>query len=453
MTRRPRLLLALAGLGLLSASSISAAQVGPDVIVGDLPNMQYFGASGGIAAYSIATTSCNVGTAQLNWIQSTNQHPVIAQNLYRIKDGRLEQIGMSWLKHGFCALQQTICGPCQPAGGGCASRLGVGCSDPYSSGLNGEQSNLGPRSQVNPWTGQFPFPFSAPSAPATIGRRLQVPTGDVTPAQNPGAIYLMEGQYGARDDADAGNQNNNASYRRVNINGPSSFSYPAATVRHKPAIMGRGDLDPTVTVVAATVPGEGRLHVAGKTIDNGDGTWTYNYAVHNLNSHIGVSALSIPLNCGAVASDMYFRAPISHSGEPYSNAPWSMEVRSGDAIVWETESFEANSNANAIRWATTYTFAFTSTSAPSTGRVTLGLFRSGEALEVAGLPVPGAACRADWDADSNVNSGDISSYLTAWLDSVNDGTTAADYDCDGAVNSGDISAFLTSWLAALTGGC
>jgi hypothetical protein len=86
--------------------------------------------------------------------------------------------------------------------------------------------------------------------------------------------------------------------------------------------------------------------------------------------------------------------------------------------------------------------------------VTLGLFRTPGQLEVAGLPVPGAGCRANWNNDAGVNSSDISAYLTSWLDSVQNGNLNADYDCDAAVNSNDISSFLTSWLAAVGGtGC
>ena len=63
------------------------------------------------------------------------------------------------------------------------------------------------------------------------------------------------------------------------------------------------------------------------------------------------------------------------------------------------------------------------------------------------------ACAADWNQDASVNSGDISAFLTAWLDSVQNGNLIADFNADMAVNSGDISAFLTAWLNAVSGGC
>jgi hypothetical protein len=134
---------------------------GPDVIVGDLPSMVQSGASGAQVGLAVATTSCNNGNVELNWLQLPNtDHPVIPQNLYRMSggttnDARFEQIGQSWLKHAFTALQQNACGfGCTSSGTG--TRLGVGCSDPYDTGLNGSQTGVGSRAFVNPFTGAFP---------------------------------------------------------------------------------------------------------------------------------------------------------------------------------------------------------------------------------------------------------------------------------------------------------
>src|SRR5206468_10280707 len=49
----------------------------PDVIVGDLVGTVRHGTIGGITAFSVGTTSCNVGTCWLNWISNTAEHPVI----------------------------------------------------------------------------------------------------------------------------------------------------------------------------------------------------------------------------------------------------------------------------------------------------------------------------------------------------------------------------------------
>ena len=64
-------------------------------------------------------------------------HPVIPQNLYRMGGGadnaeRFEQIGQSWMKHAFFALEEFICGPCNtnpPCVTG--DQLCPGCADTY----------------------------------------------------------------------------------------------------------------------------------------------------------------------------------------------------------------------------------------------------------------------------------------------------------------------------------
>ena len=134
---------------------------GPDIIVGDLPDLEQFGAGGTQVGLGLATTSCNNGNVEVDWFMlPKTDHCVIPQNLYRMSGGatnndRFEQIGQSWMKHAVFALQQDACGfGCIPAGNN--THLGVGCSDPYDAGLNADQIHLGSRAWVNPFTGAFP---------------------------------------------------------------------------------------------------------------------------------------------------------------------------------------------------------------------------------------------------------------------------------------------------------
>ena len=191
-----------------SAASLAPAQAaGADVIVGDLIDTANYGQNANIYAYAIGTTSCNIGTAQLNWIANNNQHPVIGQNLYRYfpgsaaqgQYGRFEMLGMSWLKHGFTALTQSLCQTCiNPNSGG--TTLGIGCSDPYVAALNGNQTNIGPRFDVNAFTGGYTYPHLAPVGNATIAGRLQVAAADmnVTATGYPGSSFYGEAQYVSR---------------------------------------------------------------------------------------------------------------------------------------------------------------------------------------------------------------------------------------------------------------
>jgi hypothetical protein len=357
------------------------ANPGPDVIVGDLGSVANYGQVGTIRAYAVATTSCNLGTQNVGWHSNTNQHPVIAQNLYRLKTvngaGRFEQIGMSWLKHGFFALSDNLCCPCNGTDG---STLGTGCSDTYDAGLNGQQSNLGPRSQVNANTGFFPYPFSAPAAPPTIGRRLQVEVADLDPAQNSGALYFTEGHYIAPDDATYGagtNDNNNASYRQVTV-GASPYNIFNATgsmtQRQSAAILAWKAQDSGVATVNIDVPSEGRFTLAYKVTDLGGGEFHYEYALYNMNSDRSGQSFTVPIPEGVTVSNVDFHAVFSHSGEPYSNAAWTSGAVDG-SFTWATQTYAQNVNANALRWGTLYNFRFDANTGPQNTSATLGLFK------------------------------------------------------------------------------
>ncbi len=379
------------------ATASLGGKIGPDVIVGELNGVSHYGSIDGIEAYAVGTTSCNKGDDDLQWVSNTNRHPVIAQNLFRIKDGRMTQIGQSWLKHGFLALAQNECNlGCQNPGTG--SLLGVGCSDPYTSGLNGSQGGLGPRYQVNAATGNFSYPFdTANQTGNTIYKRLQVKSGDVDPASNSGAKFFVEGHYVTPDDAEAGNQNNNASYREVDVQNDLDLTFAGPTVRELPAIHAWQAEDPSVAIENVDVPNDGRFIVATKVTDQGGGIWRYEYAVHNLNSHRSGASFSVPMAAGTAISNIGFHDVPYHSGEPYDNEDWGSEV-GVDSITWRiagvfNDDFESgNTNAwgaanieetaNAIRWGTMYNFWFDADRAPSSSNGTIGLLRSGTPASV-----------------------------------------------------------------------
>ena len=370
---------------------------GADVIVGSLNGISDYGSVGGVAAYSIGTTSCNVGDQELLWIANGTDHPVIGQNIYRIEDGRIEQIGLSWLKHGFTALQQDLC--CDCASSGTGTRLGVGCSDPYGSGLNGSQGGLGPRFEVNAATGAFLWPYTADGQTGNaIYKRIQVPNSDMDPGQHPGAVYIGEAQYVAPDDTAAGNDNNNCSYAPISIGGFSGGSWNVSlgsTVREQPAIQAWQDTIPGVQLENVQVPGDGLFILGSHATDNGNGTWRYNYAVFNMNSDRSGQRLSIPVPPGVTVSNLGFNDVNYHSGEPWSGADWTSSM-SGGSLTWSTQTEAQNPNANALRWGTMYTFWFDASSSPEPGQVTLGLFKSG---------APGAMM-----VDADVPSGDATPF-------------------------------------------
>src|SRR5262245_60788948 len=197
--------------------SVCCKPVGPDVIVGDLQSVANFTASATIDVFSFGTTSCNLGSANISWNSNTNAHPVVGQNMFKMKTSggytRFEQLGQSFLKHTFEALLENACG-C----GGCNQGntvLGVGCSDPYTAGRNANQNlatatsfgGCGPKNQVNAANGNYVFPPTAPAASGTVTRRLQCKLSDLE-ASSGTVRYFGECQYVTADDAISGNKNN-----------------------------------------------------------------------------------------------------------------------------------------------------------------------------------------------------------------------------------------------------
>ena len=433
---------------------------GPDVIVGAIPDVQRYspGNFNGTqyASYAFGSTSCNIGTQQLQWQPNpSNLHPVIPQNMFRIKDGAIEQIGMSFVKHGFCALQQTLCGSCQSAGAGCPTVLGIGCSDPYTAGLNGAQSDLKSRGPINPTTGVFSGSYTDPTPPSTlpssVRERVAVKRNDLDPALNAGATYVAECQYIHQQDAAGGNDDNNSSYRLVTVGSTwsSSQGYPLTltgpTVQQLPAIYAWRQIHSDVQIKSIDVPGDGRFLVGSRVINNGNGTWRYEYAIQNLNSDRAGGSFSVPIPAGVTVTDIGFKSPAYINGESISNADWTASVANG-MLTWTCEP-NTNANANALRWSTLYSLRFTANVAPaqSLGEVTLGVWKAPTAQSpatsaVTAANVPSApAVTGDLDGDGSVGAGDLAALLNAW------GTAAGDLDGDGTTNGADLTILLSNW--------
>lgn len=428
----------------LAALPGGAFAAGPDVIVGQLSGVQRFGRVGDITAYAVGTISCNIGDTNLLWDADTSLHPVIAQNLYRLRDGRFEQIGMSWLKHAFGSTNESgLCGTCIDPDN--SQLLGPGCHDPYQAGLNGNQFLLGPRSEVNAFTGVFPYPFGGPPAPATIGRRIQVHDADLRPSLNAGAKYFLEGQYVTPDDAQSGNGFNNASHQEAMVAEPSTdvftVSLTGSTVQQAPAIFAWQFSDPSVVVVAVNVPGDGRLYLAAKATDLGTGFWSYEYALHNLNCDRSVGSFSVPLDANAAAHSIGFHDVDYHSGEPYDLADWPSS-RAGGALSWQTVPYAVNANANALRWGTLYNFRFVSNAPPiPNASISLGLFKPGPATSVSVMIVGPSPAPVDCDDNSVPDYVEIQGNPSLDCD-LNGNLDACDPDCDsnGTPDACDIAA-------------
>ena len=407
---------------------------GPDVIVGDLNGLAQFGSSSGTqVGLAVGTDSCNLGTVELNWFQNPNiDHPVIPQNMYRMSGGatndeRFEQIGQSSVKHAFTALQNNLCGlGCVSSGTG--TRLGSGCSDPYSAGLNAGP-NLGSRAWINPFSGAFPRNDSATPNNNHAGHthlgpshRILTEISDLNTTLNPGATYYAESQYVtpheyAHCQANPGqcNMYNNTSYRRYNVSGtgsPFSFSPVGSTVRTKSAIIAWTG---ATLIPIEPAPGtDGIGTVAYKVTNPSPGVYHYEYAIYNQSIDRAIQSFSIPVavdpgatsdDTTGILSNIGFHAPPQHPGwtgdgtvgnAGFSSAPWTA-IQTPDSMTWSTQTFAQNPNANAIRWGTMYNFRFNSARPPRTTTATIGFFKTGAPITVQILAPTCAtvACRTD----------------------------------------------------------
>ena len=408
---------------LFAGAPASAAPQIPDVYVydvgvngGDTNDFAYYGQSGGIAAYSFASQSCNRGTAPVEWTSA--RHPVIGQNLFRLKDGRFEQLGYSWLKHGFCAVDENEGAPCTCTGpdGNC-NWLAIGCADTYWATLNDGGSGRSKR-WVNATSGAHVETGPSPSGVATIRGRVQVAVTDIDPAQNPGAAYFAEVQYVTLDDHQAGASDNNASYRKLNVTAVNNIDGGGGTIRGFPAIYAWKAEDRSVALTWVTnneTDGQSKFLLAHKVSSVGPGVWHYEYALQNFTSDQSAASFSVPVDAGVNLTNVGFHDVNSHSGDPWDSTDWTA-TETATELEWATTPFATNPNANALRWGTLYNFRFDANVAPTIGSVTLGLFKPGPNSEIVvdTVSVPSAPLTFDKKirGESPASGGDTTIPLT-----------------------------------------
>ena len=132
------------------------------------------------------------------------------------------------------------------------------------------------------------------------------------------------------------------------------------------------------------------------TPDNGNGTWTYNYAVMNLDyaravvqsapasggpdprvvSNKGFDSFSIPLPAGATVAATQFR-----NGTLDSASQWGVNVGS-DSVTWSTHArtgvpVPVAPKRPTLDWGTLYSFSITVNKAPGSGSSSLHVATSG----------------------------------------------------------------------------
>jgi len=380
----------------------------------------------GTIGLAFETKGANAGNYFLPWVLSPDvDHPVIGMNLYRINaEGRIEQIGLSWLKHAWAAVQGSGCGQCQS--GGNSRRLAPGCADTYGESLNADQQWLGPRWEITPeqhkwmdgtsWIGSH-FQVngngggSDTSSHNGVMHRLRVQMGDLTTA---GAQYWIEGFYHILRDYTDPNWNdlfefpdrqfNNTTHRQVTVNhgGGINFTFGNVGSTADGPIIYEWASQTGGTFDRAAPVDEGVAYVASRAVDLGGGEWRYEYAIYNLNVSRELDSVCVPVG-GATVSDGDMHFPVDGyyidnsnfvNESPYGIDPWGF-VKDGPNAVFTAAAPFGGLLPNTIRFGTTYTFWFTADAPPASSDriIELGMGGGDEVLTAA-VVAPGVSEQA-----------------------------------------------------------
>lgn len=334
-------------------SLIGMAQYFGDPAVGSVGCPEACDGVSGVVAVTPNATLENTGTADVPWWEQftgpeppygNDQHPYLVWNLYRLADGRFEQIGMSGLKHAFNSINVNC-----PCSGG--NIVWVGCRDVYSITSNNIAKYLAPRSEVIPVTAQWGRCGSLFDADCDgsqdgestdpFGNRMLVNEADLV---DPDARYFIEAWYVVRDDID---RFNTMGWREIDPDWTGSvwrfpvigdFSQGPAVDAWTPGGSSTAQFDRTLLETA-----DGALSVVVRAFDTGSG-WRYDYFVMNHDwmraetagtepdlevlSNIGFTAVELPRDpAGSVGSTSFARADRTQGSD------WTAAVES-DAVRW-----------------------------------------------------------------------------------------------------------------------
>jgi hypothetical protein len=358
-----------------------------DVALGILSSIRQSGHEGvfptGRTGLTMSTTSCNLGTVDVPWLAPMlEDHPLIHMALYRLLNGRFEQVGVSWMKHGFFALSNSQCTPCQNPSGG--QFLGVGCSDTYGTTNNEDRNYLGPRSEVDPYQGTWECTAShfaggqndcvrrhGGGGHGVVDHRLEVQDLDLN---NTDATYYYEGYYVVRGEQ---LKENNWASRICTMSWNGSvwqFTTPGTNNPHVygPALNRWGDQRTTVNVAV----GDGEVLLAVATTDLGGGMYHYEYALLNKDSDREIRSFSLPVVGVPGITNLGF-----HDNDANSGNDWQVTL-DGSTVSWATDTYAQNPNANSLVFGYQFNFRFDAAAPPAAVNAALGIFKPGTGSSV-----------------------------------------------------------------------
>ncbi|MCC5865787.1 MAG: hypothetical protein JJU31_11750 [Wenzhouxiangella sp.] len=363
-----------------------------------------------------SATLRNFGEADVPWFRQfapadasfypfepRDQHPFLVWNLYRIMDGRIEQLAASGVKHAFFTINNTCALNCD----GTVPQslrghvLWPGCLDVYSSGTNDLGLYLAPRSEVSPslglWDscGSFFDPNCTGQQTGNAGlwqHRLLVDPAELDHG-NSGAQYFLDAWYVIQFDVDIWNT---MGYHQIFPAAGGSGGY---TFSHAPFFQGppvsrwvaENSSDPLSAHRIITVPSlspdepypfnmpQGHLRVLARAEEAGDGLWRYRYAVMNFDFDRGIESFVVPLPSDAALLETWMGGP-----PDVLPSPWAAS-RAGGQVEFRSEA------GKVLPWFTLYNFELLTDAAPeSQGGVLMGVPGCAEPGSIqTAVPAPG----------------------------------------------------------------
>jgi hypothetical protein len=361
--------------------------------------------STGLLKIAPSATLKSVGAGDVPWIrqftsnpaydprQPRDQHPFLVWNLYRLHDGRLEQLAASGVKHAFFTVNRNCTINC-----GDDNILWPGCEDTYSFFTNDLSTFQGPRSEIEPhlgyWNscGSFFDPACSGGQTGYAGQWLHRLLVDPDELLVDDGQYFMDAWYVVQYDVDIWNS---MGYRAIE---PGQDPKAAGN-------MARGDFQSgspvgewvpentlsatsahqVIVVESATPDGRypgnmplGHVRALARVEDLGDGRFRYRYAIMNFDLSRGLHEFRIPLPDDASLEEPWMGGP-----PDVLEAAWPHERSSG----WV--SFRAPPG-QALPWFTLYNFELVTDARPATTSSALLISDSEDRQMVlqASLPVP-----------------------------------------------------------------
>jgi len=354
-----------------------------DVALIDMNATDAFTPNGFPTGYRVVTPEArlkNVGdinAADVTWYSkfsppdqpyNNDQHPYLVWNMYREIDDRFEQIGVSGVKHAFLTINQNCLVNCNNN-----HILWVGCEDIYGFNNNESAGSLGPRNEINAYTGVWDRDNSGctffdqdcngnqdNSSTDPGENRMVVAEANMS---DPNATYFVSAWYVVRDDINIFNTMGYKQYTLVNnmsdwnfnqqgsfTNGPASDQYVTP------------DTLDTVGLKASKrvhIKNEGHLTIAVKVTELNGGLYRYNYMIENHDYDPQVQTIKILLDDANSFTNVVFSDVDENTLNDWSFTHYN-NVLTVQAPV-----------GNAIDWGTLYSFSFTSDAEPEVAEVAL----------------------------------------------------------------------------------